>query len=212
MKHFSSISTLIIDFGGVLIDLSLKQCVENLKRLGVESVDGLLNNYNQNGFFLQFEKGQISAAEFRNEIRKFSVKELTDKQIDDAWMSFLLEIPTYKLDILFELRKKFRIVMLSNTNSIHFETAKENRFNYRGRTIDHYFDKFYLSYEMKMAKPDAEIFETLLKEEGIAAHNCLFLDDGAKNILNASQLGIQTYLVDPTDDLSFLLDKATFFN
>lgn len=212
MKHFSNISTLIIDFGGVLIDLSLQQCVENLKLLGVESVDGFLNNYNQNGFFLKLEKGQISADEFRNEIRKLSVNELTDKQIDDAWMSFLLEIPAYKLDILFELRKKFRIVMLSNTNSIHFEMAKENRFSYKGRTVDHYFDKFYLSYEMKMAKPDAEIFETLLKEEGVAAHHCLFLDDGAKNIQHAKELGIQTYLVVPTEDLSFLLDKATFSN
>lgn len=210
MKQFKNISTLIVDFGGVLIDLKLQQCIDNLKLLGVNNVEGFLNNYNQNGFFMQFEKGQISAAEFRGEIRKLSVNELTDKQIDDAWMSFLLEIPNQKLDILYQLRQKFRVVMLSNTNIIHFPVASQDRFNYKGRTIDDYFDAFYLSYEMRMAKPDAEIFETLLKTEGVEASRCLFLDDGPKNIEMANQLGIQTYLVDPTEDLSFLINESTF--
>ena len=120
MKHFKNITTLIFDFGGVLIDLDINQCILNFNRLGLENVEQYLNNFAQSGFFMQLEKGQISAAEFRNEIRKLTPNKLTDTQIDEAWCSFLLEIPEEKLEMLIELRKKFRVVLLSNTNIIHF--------------------------------------------------------------------------------------------
>jgi putative hydrolase of the HAD superfamily len=58
---------------------------------------------------------------------------------------------------------------------------------------------------MQMAKPDAEIFEAILSQEQVAANHCLLLDDGPKNIEQAKKLGIQTYFVDPKEDLSFLL-------
>ena len=206
MKHFSNISTLIFDFGGVLIDLDMNQSILNFKNLGVENVEKYLSNYGQSGFFMQLEKGEISAENFRQEIRKMTCKPLTDSEIDDAWNAFLVKIPSEKLDILFELRKKYRIIMLSNTNCIHFPYAESTFFKYKNLDITAYFDKCYKSYEMKMAKPDAEIFETLLAEEGITANKCLFLDDGQKNIDQATKLGFQTYLVDEKEDLNFLLN------
>lgn len=95
--------------------------------------------------------------------------------------------------------------MLSNTNAIHFPYAEQTFFNYKNRSIDEYFDKCYRSYDMKMAKPDAEIFEAMLSQEQVAASRCLLLDDGPKNIEQAKKLGFQTYFVDPKEDLSFLL-------
>jgi HAD superfamily hydrolase (TIGR01509 family) len=205
MKHFSNISTLIFDFGGVLIDLDMNQSILNFKKLGVENVENYLSNFGQSGFFMQLEKGKISADEFRSEIRKMTVNSITDKEIDDAWNAFLVRIPSEKLDIVYELRKKYRVIMLSNTNAIHFPYAEQTFFSYKNRSIDEYFDKCYRSYDMKMAKPDAEIFEAILSQEQVAANRCLLLDDGPKNIEQAQKLGIQTYFVDPKEDLSFLL-------
>ena len=205
MKHFSNISTLIFDFGGVLIDLDMNQSVLNFKKLGVENVENYLSNFGQSGFFMQLEKGKISAEEFRSEIRKMTTNTITDKEIDDAWNAFLVRIPSEKLDIVYQLRKKFRVIMLSNTNAIHFPYAERTFFSYKNRGIDEYFDKCYRSYDMKMAKPDAEIFEAILSQEQVAPNQCLLLDDGPKNIEQAQKLGFQTYFVDPKEDLSFLL-------
>ncbi len=206
MEHFKNITTLIFDFGGVLINLDINKCILSFKQLGLKNFEQYLNNFAQKGFFMQFEKGQISAADFRNEIRKLTPDFLTDDQIDEAWCSFLLEIPTEKLDMLTKLRKKFRLILLSNTNIIHFPNCEKALFAKSGRKVSDYFDRCYLSYEMKMAKPDKEIFENILATENVQANECLFMDDGLKNTEQAQELGIQTYLVHEREDLSFLLN------
>jgi putative hydrolase of the HAD superfamily len=208
MKHYSNITTLIFDFGGVIINLDIDKCILNLKQLGVENAELYLSNFGQKDFFLQFEKGQIGVEEFRNEIRNLVAKPLTDRQIDEAWCSFLCDIPPKKLEIILALKKKFRILLLSNTNPLHIEVSAAGEFAKTGKKMTHYFDKCYLSYEMKMAKPNADIFQALLVNEQVAAHQCLFLDDGTKNIEQAEKLGFQTYLVDVNEDLSFLLTNV----
>jgi len=210
MKHFKNITTIIFDFGGVLINLDINQCILNFKQLGLNNFEQHLNMFAQSGIFMQLEKGQISAKDFRNEIRKMSPNDLTDAQIDYAWCSFLLEVPAEKLKMLLELRKKFRVILLSNTNSIHFPNSEKEIFNLHGRKLSDYFDKCYLSYEMKMAKPNPEIFENILSTENVEANKCLFLDDGLENTQEAQKLGIQTYLVNEQEDLSFLLKPETW--
>lgn len=210
MKHFNNITTLIFDFGGVLINLDMSRCIQRFKNLGVENIDRYLGQYGQSDFFLQYEKGEINTQQFRNEIRKHAENKLTDEQIDDAWGAFLLDIPQAKIDMLIELRKKFRLLLLSNTNPLHIEISSKEESAKRGKTIHDYFDKCYLSYEMGLAKPQAGIFEAVLKDAGLNPSECLFLDDGPKNIEQAQNLGIQTYLVDTNEDLSFLLKTETF--
>jgi len=210
MKHFRNITTLIFDFGGVLINLDINQCIFNFKQLGLKNFEQYLNNFAQSGFFMKLEKGQISAEEFRNEIRKLSENPLTDAQIDEAWCSFLLEIPSAKLKMLLELRKKFRVILLSNTNIIHFPDSEKKLFLKTGKNMSDYFDRCYLSYEMKMAKPDKEIFVNILATENVKANECLFLDDGIKNTEQAQKLGMQTYQVSEREDLSFLLQPETW--
>jgi putative hydrolase of the HAD superfamily len=47
---------------------------------------------------------------------------------------------------------------------------------------------------MHKRKPDAEIFEQVLKENNLAAEETLFIDDSPQHIDAAKQLGIQTLL------------------
>lgn len=210
MKQFSSITTLIFDFGGVLINLDMLGCIQRFKELGVENIDQYLGQYGQLDFFMQYEKGQIDTPQFRNEIRKRTENTLSDEQIDDAWGAFLLDIPQEKLDILTELRKNFRMLLLSNSNELHVAHSSREELQKRGKTIHDYFDKCYFSFEMGMAKPQSEIFEAVLNDANIRPEECLFLDDSSRNIEQASKLGIQTYLVDPNEDLSFLLNPETW--
>jgi len=212
MKQFNNITTLIFDFGGVLINLDLNRCIQKFKDLSVNNFENNLNNYGQKGIFLEFEKGLIDIPTFRDEIRKLAGKPLKDNEIDEAWCAFLCNIPDYKIELLLQLKKKFRLLLLSNTNPLHIEISARDEFARFGQTMQSLFDKCYFSYEMKMVKPDAEIFEALLADAGLTAEECLFLDDGEKNILQAEKMGIQTYHVDVSEDLSFLLNEKIWLN
>lgn len=200
------IKNLLIDFGGVLIDLDRQRCIDNFKKLGFENIESLLNMYHQQGFFLDQEKGLITPAEFRNEVRRIMEKQVSDKQIDAAWNSFLVEIPTYKLDLLLKLREKYVVYLLSNTNEIHWKWSCKNAFPYRTFRVEDYFEKIYLSYEMKMMKPEPEIFKAIIEDAGIDPKETFFIDDSDINCEVARELGISTYTPKACEDWSHLFE------
>ncbi|MBP9017193.1 MAG: HAD family phosphatase [Paludibacteraceae bacterium] len=210
MIHFKNISALIFDFGGVLINLSRQRCIDSFRTLGVRELEKYLDDFNQSGFFLKLEQGKISPEQFRNEVRKLTDQTLTDEQIDRAFCSFLLDIPEEKLKLLLDLRKRFKIYLLSNTNLIHMNFCRAQHFHFNGYSMDDFFDKCYLSYELGLTKPDIRVFNAVIDDIGLAPQQCLFLDDGLKNIEQAQKTGLQTYWVKQEEDLSFLLQPEVF--
>ena len=201
MSKYKNVTTIIFDLGGVIIDLDWNLCIHNFENLGIFNMKNLVSTTLQKGFVLDYEMGMITDAQFRDEIRKNASGEVTDHQIDHAWTSLLVGIPEEKLNLLSELKKKYKILMLSNTNNLSFRYS-EKMFEVNGKNINDFFDKCYLSYKMKLAKPKPEIFEALLEDAGVKAEECLFLDDGIHNIETASELGMQTWLVEPYTSLS----------
>lgn len=187
------IKNLIIDFGGVLIDLDRERCIEKFRSLGLPNVEEMLDLYHQQDFFHNYEKGMIGSAEFRNVLRDKIGKPVSDAQIDEAWNSFLVGIPAYKLDLLLRLRKDYVVYLLSNTNAIHWEWSCRNVFPYKAFRVEDYFEHIYLSYEMKMSKPDNDIFQAVLEDTGILPEETLFIDDSDANCRTAEKLGISTY-------------------
>lgn len=205
MKQNNKITTLIFDFGGVLINLDMAQCMERFRQLGFEDIGQYIGMFGQQDFFLQYEKGEIDTARFRDEIRRHTGRANSDEEIEEAWGAFLLDIPHEKIDLLQQLKKRYRLLLLSNTNPIHIEQNARKELARYGLTLSSLFDSCYLSYRMGVTKPNPAIFETLLENEHLQPDECLFLDDGAKNIEQAARLGFRTYLVKPQEDLSFLL-------
>lgn len=198
------IKNLIVDFGGVLIDLDRQRCLENFKKLGLPDVEHALDIYHQQDFFQHYEKGLISSADFRNVIRGKIGKDVADARIDVAWNSFLVNIPTCKLDLLLALRKDYVVYLLSNTNEIHWEWSCEHAFPYKAFRVEDYFEHIFLSYEMKMAKPDEEIFRKVLDDAGLDPKETFFIDDSETNCLTARSLGISTYTPKAGEDWGHL--------
>ena len=203
----SGIKTIMFDMGGVLINLNKQACINAYKALGYDNVEELIGNYSQQGAFLQLESGQISTKKFRDIIRREIKKPITDKQIDDAFIAFLVDMPDYTLNMLSELKKQSRIFMLSNTNGIIMNYVRHNIFNREGLTIDDYFDRLFLSYEMGTVKPDSLIFEKVIEETGIDPTETLFLDDSKKNIEVAEKLGFKTFVVTQGQDYRYIFDR-----
>lgn len=201
------IRNLIFDFGGVLINLDRNACRMAFEQLGIESIhESVLDDYRQKELFSQLESGNISAAAFRAGMRRLSELTLTDRQIDEAWTAMLGDIPSYKLECLLQLRKRYHVLLLSNTNSIHWQWAVKNSFSYKGHEVDDFFDRIYLSYEIHKQKPDIEIFKYVLNDSGIQPQETFFIDDSALNCKAAETLGIRSYCCPTGSDWTFLFN------
>jgi len=203
----NSVNTLIFDLGGVIYNIDINLGISNFKKLGFKEADQFVGTYAHHDFFVRWETGKISIAEFRDEIRKRSNQKITDEEIDYAWGAVLKDIPKERIDLLLQLRKKYRLFLLSNTNPYHTEICTKNELAKYGLSLNALFDRCFLSYQMGIAKPNPEIFLKLLQCSGIKAEECLFLDDGQKNIDTAAQLGFHTYLVKQGENLDFLINN-----
>ncbi|MCK9304968.1 MAG: HAD family phosphatase [Bacteroidales bacterium] len=194
------IKNVVLDLGGVIVKLDRAMCVESFRKIGYENFGSVLDNYLQKDFFLDFEKGNIPEQEFRNIIRSNIKNDVTDKEIDNAMGDFLSEISQEKFNSLRELRKRYKLSLLSNTNTIAVMRVRE-LFRLSGTEFEDYFDNIHLSYQMGMVKPDPVIFMEVLAREGAEASETLFCDDSPANIISASSLGIKTLHTDYDSDL-----------
>jgi 2-haloacid dehalogenase len=62
------------------------------------------------------------------------------------------------------------------------------------------FDGAVVSAHERLIKPDPAIFHVLLERYGLAAQDCIFIDDSAKNIETARSVGMQAvHFVEPID-------------
>ena len=201
-----NIKNIVFDLGGVLIDLDFKSAINGLQKAGFTNVKEQLQAFDQNGIFQKFELGEISADEFRASIRENSNVSLTDEEVDSLWNLMLLEIPREKLELILDLRSKYMVYLLSNTNSIHWDYVCKNAFNYRGFRMDDYFEETFLSYEMHLAKPNKAIFEKMLNDANLLPEETLFIDDLEANCKAAEEVGIHAHHYHIGDDLSKIFE------
>jgi putative hydrolase of the HAD superfamily len=200
------IKNIIFDFGGVLLDLDRQASLDAFVNLGLEDVEKYLNIYGSDqGIFCRLETGEISPAQFRDGIREMAGRQISDKEIDDAWLKFILDVPASKLDLLLRLRNRYRLFLLSNTNAIHIDYIIPDAFEKNGHAFSEYFEKVYYSYQLHLRKPDKAIFEYVLQDAGIRPEETLLVDDGEANIRAAAALGFNTFPVSAGEDLSRLL-------
>ncbi|GHT47467.1 D-ribitol-5-phosphate phosphatase [Bacteroidia bacterium] len=195
------IKNIVFDLGGVLLTLDRECSVNRFVGLGLKNADELLDCYHQEGVFLRLEEGSLSPAEFHDAIRKEAGVYIRNKDIDWAWRGFIVEMPVYKLKMLEKLRDRgYRLYLLSNTNPFVMNWAMSPFFSPNYKPISDYFDKLYLSYQMKCVKPNQIIFDKMIADSGMKPAETLFVDDGVANIEMGKKLGFKTYLAKNGED------------
>ena len=197
---------IILDFGGVIIDLDFSKTYTLFHKMGIESVSD-----EQLQIFKQFEAGLVSTETLYDSIRKDISIEASNDDITEAWSALLRELPQNRVDFLHKLGKQFPLYLLSNTNSIHIDYLRK-RENSKFDKFESSFSKVFYSYEMQSRKPDSEIFQKVLDELIIKPEETLFVDDMPENIETANGLGFKTWLFDvEKDDITKILQQD-FFN
>jgi FMN phosphatase YigB (HAD superfamily) len=196
------IDTIIFDFGDIFINLDKQATIDGLQRLGLSSWNEDLDQLN-----ISFEKGQISRDNFLLGIQKH-IPNATIDEILAAWNAVLLDFPLPRLEFLQLLSQKYRLFLLSNTDAIHIDHFEQRE----GASFygDFYqcFEKVYFSYEMGMRKPDAEIYNALIRLHELSPKRTLFVDDKKDNTDAAKTLGLQVWnLQVGQEDVVELFDK-----
>ena len=192
-----NIQTLIFDLGGVIINLKTEQ--EWLE-------EDLLPNFQperlqllqQQQYFQLFETGNVSVPDFTQQLKEIAVnKNITEDEVVHHWNGILKDIPKHRVDVLKQLSKKYKLILLSNTNHIHMDFIRNYMVAEFGEDIlQENFHTCYYSQEIGLRKPHKEIYEFVLQQQGITASESLFLDDKPENLSEPEKLGIHTFLVD----------------
>ena len=188
------IRCILFDLGGVVITIDQDQAVKRFKEIGLKDAEKRLDPYTQSGIFGDLEAGTISAEQFRVELSKLVGRELTFQECRYAWTGYCKEVPQRNLETLLKLREQgYRIVLLSNTNPYMMDWALSNDFDGDGHSLKYYFDELYMSFQVKLMKPNDLFYRHVLRKEKLFPQECLFVDDGPRNVAAASQMGIQTF-------------------
>lgn len=210
MDDMQQIKNVIFDLGGVLVDLDIERCIAAFRLLGMNRVADLVNPYYPAEMIGRLERGDISFHEACDEMRRLDNRPgVTDAEIAGAYGAFLTGIPVAKLRQIVRLREAgIRTYVLSNNNPASMEVIR-GQFTADGRTMDDYFDKIYLSYELRELKPSEAIFRKVMADSGVIPAQTLFIDDGQKNVDTAQALGLAVYMPAPGEDFGHLFDEIT---
>jgi len=196
------INTIIFDFGEVFINLEKEAVAKAFKELGLKEWSQDLDELNA-----KFEIGKISEIEF---IEGFQ-KHLPNASIDEiraAWNAVLGEFPLYRLEFLQNLKGKYRLFLLSNTDAIHIEKFEHKVGISFARDFYQCFDKVFFSFEIGMRKPSEDVFKFVIQNQGLQPNKTLFIDDKKDNTDTAEKLGMVVWnLLPGEEDVVNLFDK-----
>lgn len=195
------VKNLIFDLGGVILDLSVDHTLEAFAKVSGISKQKVQEIFQTSPGFNEYEKGKMGDGDFRLYLKDLYKVNVSDKEIDTCWNAMLRGLPPVKLQLLKTLQSKYNVLLLSNTNEIHLSYINAVMLPaVKGEaSLDYYFHRAYYSHRMLMRKPDAEIFERVLHENGLQAAQTLFLDDNAQNVAGAQSVGIKTVHVTSPD-------------
>lgn len=206
------IKNLLFDLGGVIMDIKRDNCVAAFLQLGLQNADAFFGQFSQKGPFLQLEGSEITEEQFHQALRPHLAPGTTDAQIDHAFCQFLVGIPVQRLRQLEQLRRRYKVYLLSNTNPIMWRSRIAEEFAKDGRCREDYFDGIVTSFEAHSLKPDAQIFRYAIEHLNIDPEETVFFDDSQANLDTAAALGFYTALVPEGSEFAEILARHKAIN
>lgn len=140
----------------------------------------------------------LDKGEFSEEEHTLRVSERLDLPVEvvrdiiyKGRQTMSLKEETYKE--LKRLSSSYNLYCISNMSLISWEVVKEQH------SFVNYFKDIVISAEVKIIKPEKEIFEYSLKKFKINPEESIFIDDLPENIKSAGSFGISGILFDESD-------------
>lgn len=200
------LKNLIFDLGNVIIPLADEGHWWKEVFLDIFESPDEVQQLKNDGFLVEYEKGAFDTGHFLEILEQHLKPGFDRKNIADRWNALLKEIPGYRLDFLRQLKEKYALFLLSNTNEIHLNFIIDALVQKYGHDVlEEIFDHCYYSYQIAEVKPDAEIYLKVLQNQNIQGESTLFIDDKPVNLDAAAILGIQIRHILPSQDIVDIL-------
>jgi HAD superfamily hydrolase (TIGR01509 family) len=177
---------LVFDLGGVLIDYRGVESLHALSngRVGAEEFTRFWSDSRWVGALYQ---GRCSLEEFgRGAVGELSLS-CTPETFLEAFRSWLHGPYPGALDLLRELRPRYRVACLSNTNQFDVRRLDEEL-----RLREH-FDKCFFSNEIGLRKPDSRCYRHVIEQLDVRPIETAFFDDNPEYVAGASAVGMQAF-------------------
>ncbi|MBK7637373.1 MAG: HAD family phosphatase [Saprospiraceae bacterium] len=200
-----TVKNIIFDFGGVLLDIDYQRTYDALSRLLNVTFEPDLLPDDAKKVLFDFETGHIHTESFIWNIQRWNKSNTTPMpdEIISGWNAMLIGWNPDKFAFLEELKEKYTVYLLSNTNELHLNWVYNDlRYNHNIIDFDHrFFTKTYYSHLIGMRKPNKDIFNFVGQDARLHPSETLFIDDIKANVEGGKSAGWQTYHHDPTEDL-----------
>jgi putative hydrolase of the HAD superfamily len=179
------IRTVIFDLGKTLIPFDFTRGYRALEELcGCPAAD-IPRRLAADDFVNRFECGLVEPRDFVSRLCAKLDAEIGYDRFCEIWSSIFLPDPLIPDEMLAALGERYRLLLLSNTNAIHFPMLRQT-YPLLGR-----FHDFILSYEVKALKPAPEIYRAAIARAGCRPEECFYTDDIAAYVEAARREGMQ---------------------
>ena len=178
------IRTVIFDLGRVIVPFDFARAYERVERLtGIPAAE-IPVRIGATDLVQRFESGLIEPADFVDEFSRQLGLSITYAEFCELWSSIFLPETLIPESLLAALAARYRLVLLSNTNAIHFEMIRDNY------PLLRHFHALVLSYEVGAMKPAPAIYQRAIQAAGCLPAECFFTDDIAAYVDAAKGQGI----------------------
>jgi glucose-1-phosphatase len=207
MINQHNVKNVILDLGGVLLDINPQKTFSALKRIlsPEESVSIQWDEIPE--IVLAMETGRWKKHEFIDHLKKVCKPDVIEEEMVDAWCAMILEFPHDRVEMVKSLSEKYQVFLLSNTNILHikyFEKEFKNRYHI---SLHQLFSKVYYSSEIGYRKPDIDSFLYVLNDAGIKAEETIMVDDREDNCIMAESIGMHSLKVPEKSGLEAVIDQ-----
>jgi len=198
------IKAIIFDLGNVLVDFDHRAAAKKISGFTDKTAEEIFELFFDSEITGLFEKGKISAQEFFLKVKEALNLRMGFEDFLPVWnqIFFLSEKNRAVYDLAVKLRSRYRTVVLTNINTLHYEYIKKN-FPIFGP-----FHEVFASCELGFVKPDHEIYKKTLAFLGIPAGDAFYTDDRKELIDSARMLGIRGFVFSGVKQLKSDLLRA----
>ena len=175
---------ILFDLGKVLIHFDFQRGYRALEGLGPYTAAEIPQRLAGTGLVERFETGLVEPRDFVEQMSRILELRVDYDRFCQIWSCIF----THELipeSLLESLARRYRLVLLSNTNALHFEMIRGTY----GHLLRH-FDELVLSYEVRAMKPRPEIFQAAIERAQCLPEECFYTDDIAAYVEGARRLGI----------------------
>lgn len=176
-------SAVVFDLGQVIVPFNYKYFVEKVNKHKPGIGERFLELYKQNyHIHRDFEKGLIPEEKFVERMLGY-VDHCIDGETFRKYWSDIFTPDEKVISLLSRLKQKYRLYLISNTNSIH------KKYGYGHYDFLNLFDKKILSHEVKFIKPEIEIYREVEIISGLPPEEHIFIDDILEYVEAAISIG-----------------------